>query len=190
MQVVRIVAMAAAALLLVGGCARKPSTEAKKADMPAPAMSAPMTGPAVDLPPVDPNRPMAPPLPPGSAMGMAMVTPAQPAAQPPRAMTPQRASARGAGRALPQIPSGAAPGTYGAHLASYTKESDAQRGWQVLQRSLGGQIANLQPRMLSVDIKGRPMIRLFATGFESVDQARQLCDQIRGRQYCQVMPLG
>lgn len=189
MQVVRIVAMAAAALLLVSGCARKPSTDAKKMDAPAPAMSAPMTGPAVELPPVDPNRPMAPALPPGSAMGMAMVTPT-PSAQPPRPMAPQRASARGAGRALPQIPSGAAPGTYGAHLASYTKESDAQRGWQVLQRSLGGQIGNLQPRVLAVDINGRPMIRLFATGFESVDQARQLCDQLRGRQYCQVMPLG
>ena len=189
MQVVRNVVIVAAALLLVGGCARKPSTDAKKMDAPAPAMAAPMTGPAVELPPVDPNRPMAPALPPGSAMGMAMVTPA-PSAQPPRAMTPQRASARGAGRALPQIPSGAAPGTYGAHLASYTKETDAQRGWQVLQRSLGGQIGNLQPRMLAVDIKGRPMIRLFATGFESVDQARQLCDQLRGRQYCQVMPLG
>jgi hypothetical protein len=105
-------------------------------------------------------------------------------------MAPQRAAARGAGRALPEIPSGAAPGTYGAHLASYTRESDAQRGWQVLQRSLGGQIANLQPRMMAVDIKGRAMIRLFATGFDSVDQARQLCDQLKGRQYCQVMPLG
>ena len=84
MQVVRNVAIVAAALLLVGGCARKPSTDAKKMDAPAPAMAAPMTGPAIELPPVDPNRPMAPALPPGSAMGMAMVTPA-PSAQPPRA---------------------------------------------------------------------------------------------------------
>lgn len=105
-------------------------------------------------------------------------------------MAPQRAAGRGRGGALPQIPSGAAPGTYGAHLASYTKESDAQRGWQTLQRSLGGQLANLQPRMMAVDVKGRPMIRLFATGFESPDQARQLCKALRGRQYCQVMPLG
>ena len=176
------VATAVTIMLLAGACTRKPSPETRM-DMPA--------GPVmVETPLVDPSRPMAPALPPGSGMGMAMVTPAPAMTQAPRAMTPQRAAARGAGRALPEIPSGAAPGTYGAHLASYNRESDAQRGWQVLQRSLGGQIANLQPRMMMVDIKGKPMIRLFATGFESPDQARQLCDQLRGRQYCQVMPLG
>jgi len=190
MSVVRLFVVGLAIVLVAGACTRKTSPEAQK---PPPPVGPIAAGPVmVEYPPVDPNRTMAPALPPGSGMGVPAVTPAQPmmTAQMPSPMAAPAPTRRGRASGLPQIPSGAAPGTYGAHLASYSKESDAQRGWQVLQRSLGGQLGNLQPRMMSVDVKGRPMIRLFATGFESVDQARQLCESLRARQYCQVMPLG
>jgi hypothetical protein len=78
------------------------------------------------------------------------------------------------------------PGT-AIHLASYNAVPAAAHGWQLLQGEYG-ELASLKPLYVSVDIAGKAMIRLFATG-ASEAKLKQICGALQAKQaYCALHP--
>lgn len=94
--------------------------------------------------------------------------------------------------ATAQAAAQAATSAAAAHLASYRSETNAERGWQVLERRFPTALAGLRPAYRTVDLPGKGrFIRLFATGLSGDTAAGQLCASVHaGGAYCRVMSLG
>lgn len=77
---------------------------------------------------------------------------------------------------------------FGAHLASYRREADAQAGWRVLQSAYPSELSLLEPRLARVTVEGREVLRLVAGGFATSQKAGALCDALKKRnnRYCVV----
>jgi hypothetical protein len=83
----------------------------------------------------------------------------------------------------------AAGPTFGGHLASYSKEADAIRGWdQIVRRqsSIGG----LKRYLIPIDSARGPMVRLIAGDFPNQEEANRFCTWAKQQNhYCAVMQL-
>lgn len=78
---------------------------------------------------------------------------------------------------------------YGAHLASYFREADALRGWNVIvgqQSSIG----SLKHHVVPIQTAKGPMVRLLAGDFATREEATRFCTWAhQQRLYCAVMAL-
>jgi len=81
--------------------------------------------------------------------------------------------------------------TFEAHLASYRRKSDAERGWKVLTAEYSS-ILYFHPAIREVDLPGKNMghfFRLFASGDQDV--MASLCKSMHEKKlYCVNMPAG
>lgn len=79
---------------------------------------------------------------------------------------------------------------YGGHLASYFREADALRGWNIIvgqQSSIG----SLKRHIVPIQTAKGPMVRLIAGDFANNEEATRFCTWARQqRLYCAVMTLG
>jgi hypothetical protein len=79
---------------------------------------------------------------------------------------------------------------FGGHLASYTREQDAQRGWNVIVQSQSS-IGSLKRHLVPADTPKGRMIRLIAGDFTSAEEAGRFCAWAKKQSlYCAVMQLG
>jgi hypothetical protein len=78
---------------------------------------------------------------------------------------------------------------FGGHLASYTREADALRGWNIIvgqQSSIG----SLKRHLVPADTPKGKMIRLIAGDFKTADEASRFCSWAKQQSlYCAVMQL-
>lgn len=85
----------------------------------------------------------------------------------------------------------AAGPTHEAHLASYRRKADAERGWKVLTAAYSS-ILYFHPAIREVDLPGKNMghfYRLFAAGDQEV--MASLCKSMHEKKlYCVTMPAG
>lgn len=78
---------------------------------------------------------------------------------------------------------------YGGHLASYTREADAIRGWNNIVRQ-NSSIGTLKRYLISATTPKGRMLRLIAGDFTTLDEAQRFCTWARQqRLYCAVMEL-
>ncbi|HEX9464906.1 MAG TPA: SPOR domain-containing protein [Alphaproteobacteria bacterium] len=78
---------------------------------------------------------------------------------------------------------------YGAHLASYFREADALRGWNIIVNQQSS-IGSLTRHVVPVQTPKGTMIRLIAGDFPNAEEATRFCTWARGQGlYCAVMPL-
>ncbi len=111
-----------------------------------------------------------------------MPTPMQAAAPPPAPVAAEPAQPM-----APPPPSGP---LFGGHLASYTKEADAVRGWNVIVRQQSS-IGSLKRHLVHAETPKGPMVRLIAGDFTTAEEATRFCTWARQQGlYCQVMQLG
>src|SRR5260221_1150673 len=112
----------------------------------------------------------------GSASGKASAQKAMPTSEQIAAKTPPA-------KATSKAPK---PGE-AIHLASYNGLGTAAHGWEIL-RAKYTKPAPLKPLYVSVDITGKAMIRLFATGATEV-KLKQICSDLQAkRAYCALHP--
>ncbi len=106
------------------------------------------------------------------------VTMVQPMAPPP-AMTP-----------APAAPAPVATGpAFGGHLASYSKEADAVRGWNEIIRRQGS-IGTLKRYLIPVSTQRGQVVRLIAGDFASAEEAGRFCTWAKQQAlYCAVMQI-
>jgi hypothetical protein len=117
-----------------------------------------------------------PPQPPQFAELMPVAMAPAPAPPPPAAAMP----------AEPPAPTGPA---FGGHLASYTREADAERGWNTIVRAQGS-IGSLKHYMVPVKTDRGNMIRLIAGDFTTHEEANRFCSWAKQQNlYCAVMQL-
>ncbi len=91
-----------------------------------------------------------------------------------------------AAMAPPPMPAGP---LYGGHLASYTREADAIRGWNNTVRQHSS-IGTLKRHLVTADTPKGRMLRLIAGDFASVDEANRFCTWAKQQSlYCAVMQL-
>ncbi len=91
--------------------------------------------------------------------------------------------------AKPAEPPPAGP-VYGGHLASYFKEADARRGWNIIVRQQSS-IGSLKQHIVPIKTPKGPMVRLIAGDFPTEAEAARFCTWARGQHlYCAVMALG
>ncbi len=104
------------------------------------------------------------------------------AALPPPAPPPPPVEAKTA------APPSAGP-VYGGHLASYFREADARRGWNIIVHQQSS-IGSLKPHIVPIKTAKGPMVRLIAGDFPTEAEARRFCTWARGQHlYCAVMAL-
>jgi hypothetical protein len=78
---------------------------------------------------------------------------------------------------------------FGGHLASYTKEADAVRGWNVIVRQQSS-IGSLKRHIVPAETPKGHMLRLIAGDFTTADEATRFCTWAKQQGlYCQVMQL-
>jgi hypothetical protein len=105
------------------------------------------------------------------------------AALPPSAPPPPPVEAK---TAEPPAPGGP---VYGGHLASYFREADARRGWNIIVHQQSS-IGSLKPHIVPIKTAKGPMVRLIAGDFASEAEARRFCTWAREQHlYCAVMAL-
>jgi len=79
---------------------------------------------------------------------------------------------------------------FGGHLASYYREADALKGWNIIvgqQSSIG----SLSRHIVPIQTPKGPMVRLIAGDFPNADEATRFCTWARQQHlYCAVMALG
>jgi hypothetical protein len=86
-------------------------------------------------------------------------------------------------------PSPPAGPIFGGHLASYTREQDALRGWNVIVQSQSS-IGSLKRHLVPADTPRGKMIRLIAGDFTTADEANRFCTWAKQQSlYCAVMQL-
>lgn len=86
----------------------------------------------------------------------------------------------------PPMPTGP---LYGGHLASYTREPEAMRGWNNIVRQHSS-IGTLKRRLVPADTSKGRMLRLVAGDFASQDEAQRFCTWAKQQSlYCAVMQL-
>jgi len=79
---------------------------------------------------------------------------------------------------------------FGGHLASYTREQDALRGWNVIVQAQSS-IGSLKRHLVPADTPRGKMIRLIAGDFSTADEANRFCAWAKQQNlYCAVMQLG
>jgi cell division septation protein DedD len=89
--------------------------------------------------------------------------------------------------AKPVAPTGP---VYGGHLASYFREADARRGWNIIVRQQSS-IGSLKEHIVPIKTAKGPMVRLIAGDFPTKDEAERFCTWAHGQHlYCAVMVLG
>lgn len=80
--------------------------------------------------------------------------------------------------------------SYGGHLASYFREADALRGWNIIVHEQSS-IGSLTRHVVPVQTPKGAMVRLIAGDFPNADEATRFCSWARQHGlYCAVMPLG
>lgn len=177
------------------------STEAPEQLLPPPAE--PLPRPAVPPPPpaappaaVQPAPPPAPPPPQAKAPPP---SPPPPPAQPPAATRPPVAvkppvpvkpPAAPAKPAPPAKPPATAPGSAAAliQLAALSDKAAAERAWTKLAKAHSDLLAGLSPVYQEVTVNGKTLWRLRASGFQSRDQATEICAKLKQRaQDCNVV---
>ena len=93
--------------------------------------------------------------------------------------------------AEPAAATHAAGPTHEAHLASYRRKADADRGWKVLTAAYSS-VLYFHPAIREVDLPGKNMghfYRLFAAGDQEV--MASLCKSMHEKKlYCVIMPAG
>src|SRR4051812_758270 len=78
---------------------------------------------------------------------------------------------------------------FGGHLASYTKEADAVRGWNVIVRQQSS-IGSLKRHIVQAETPRGPMVRLIAGDFTTADEATRFCTWAKQQGlYCTVMQI-
>lgn len=78
---------------------------------------------------------------------------------------------------------------YGGHLASYTREADAIRGWNSTVRQHSS-IGTLKRHLVTADTPKGKMVRVIAGDFPTVDEANRFCTWAKQQNlYCAVMQL-
>jgi len=88
--------------------------------------------------------------------------------------------------AAPPPPSGP---MYGGHLASYSREADAIRGWNNTVRQHSS-IGTLKRHLIPADTPKGKMLRLIAGDFPTLDEANRFCIWAKQQNlYCAVMQL-
>lgn len=79
--------------------------------------------------------------------------------------------------------------TYGGHLASYSREADAIRGWNSILRQHSS-IGTLKRHLVTADTPKGRMIRVIAGDFPSLDEVNRFCSWAKQQNlYCAVMQL-
>jgi hypothetical protein len=79
---------------------------------------------------------------------------------------------------------------YGGHLASYFRDADARRGWNIIVRQQSS-IGSLKEHVVPIKTAKGPMVRLIAGDFPSREEAERFCTWAHGEHlYCAVMVLG
>ena len=105
------------------------------------------------------------------------------AALPPAAPPPPPVEAKKAGPPAPGGP------VYGGHLASYFREADARRGWNIIVRQQSS-IGSLKPHIVPIKTAKGPMVRLIAGDFPTEAEAQRFCTWAHEQHlYCAVMAL-
>ncbi len=81
---------------------------------------------------------------------------------------------------------------YGLHLASYRLESNATKGWSLLETQYATVLAGLEPRLRMIDIPGKgAFYRLVAGPYSSRNAALEACKMIKMTgDYCIVTEFG
>ncbi len=78
---------------------------------------------------------------------------------------------------------------YGGHLASYSREADAVRGWNSIVRQHGS-IGTLKRHLVPADTPKGRMVRVVAGDFASLDEVNRFCTWAKQQNlYCAVMQL-
>ena len=78
---------------------------------------------------------------------------------------------------------------FGGHLASYTKEDDAVRGWSIIVRQQSS-IGSLKRHLVAAQTPKGKMIRLIAGDFPTAEEAARFCTWAKQQNlYCAVMQL-
>jgi len=78
---------------------------------------------------------------------------------------------------------------YGGHLASYFRDEDARRGWNIIVRQQSS-IGSLKPHVVPIKTAKGPMVRLIAGDFPTEAEARRFCTWAHEQHlYCAVMAL-
>jgi SPOR domain len=110
----------------------------------------------------------------------------QPGASPSRALAPAGGPATAAAAPAEE------PGGYGIHLASFSNETNARRGWAELQARYPDLLKDKTFVLRPVDLGDRGIfVRLIARPFPDPASAHAACRDLQRRsQYCAVMPLG
>ncbi len=79
---------------------------------------------------------------------------------------------------------------FGGHLASYYRDADALRGWNIIVRQQSS-IGSLTRHIVPIQTPKGPMVRLIAGDFPNSEEATRFCTWAhQQRLYCQVMQLG
>ncbi|MBM3540317.1 MAG: SPOR domain-containing protein, partial [Alphaproteobacteria bacterium] len=78
---------------------------------------------------------------------------------------------------------------YGGHLASYSREADAIRGWNSIVRQHSS-IGTLKRHLIGADTPKGRMLRVIAGDFPTLDEANRFCTWAKQQNlYCAVMQL-
>lgn len=78
---------------------------------------------------------------------------------------------------------------YGGHLASYSREADAIRGWNSIVRQHSS-IGTLKRHLVTADTPKGRMVRVVAGDFPSLDEVNRFCTWAKQQSlYCAVMQL-
>jgi hypothetical protein len=102
--------------------------------------------------------------------------------------------------ALPQVPpptpvestkvEPTSSGGFGGHLASYYREADALKGWNIIVHQQSS-IGSLTRHIVPVQTPKGPMVRLIAGDFPDAAEATRFCTWAHQQHlYCAVMALG
>lgn len=87
----------------------------------------------------------------------------------------------------PMVPAGP---KFGGHLASYYREADALKGWNIIVHQQSS-IGSLSRHIVPIQTPKGPMVRLIAGDFPNADEATRFCTWARQQHlYCAVMALG
>jgi hypothetical protein len=90
-----------------------------------------------------------------------------------------------------ETPAAAPAPSHEAHLASYRRMADAERGWKVLTDAYSS-VLYFHPAIREVDLPGKNMghfFRLFAAGDQ--EMMTSLCKSMHEKKlYCVIMPAG
>ena len=105
------------------------------------------------------------------------------AALPPPATPPPPVEAK---TAAPPTPAGP---VYGGHLASYFRDADARRGWNIIVHQQSS-IGSLKEHIVPIKTAKGPMVRLIAGDFPTEAEAQRFCTWAHEQHlYCAVMAL-